>query len=103
MLNTTTSKNFSGTSTIDNVVVANMYANISENGNVNINKTITDQKTYVNNKELVEKDMSDFDEFVYSSIDADSTTTTTSTSTSTSTSTLTSTSISATTNNTTNK
>ena len=103
MLNTTTSKNFSGTSTIDNVVVANMYANISENGNVNINKTITDQKTYINNKELVEKDMSDFDEFVYSSIDADSTTTTTSTSTSTSTSTLTSTSISATTNNTTSK
>lgn len=95
MLNTTTSKNFSGTSTIDNVVVANMYANISENGNVNINKTITDQKTYINNKELVEKDMSDFDEFVYSSIDADST--------STSTSTLTSTSISTTTNNTTSK
>ena len=101
MLNTTTSKNFSGTSTIDNVVVANMYANISENGNVNINKTITDQKTYINNKELVEKDMSDFDEFVYSSIDADSTSTTTPTSTSTST--LTSTSISATTNNTTSK
>ena len=101
MLNTTTSKNFSGTSTIDNVVVANMYANISENGNVNINKTITDQKTYINNKELVEKDMSDFDEFVYSSIDADSIST--STSTSTSASTLTSTSISTTTNNTTNK
>ena len=101
MLNTTTSKNFSGTSTIDNVVVANMYANISENGNVNINKTITDQKTYINNKELVEKDMGDFDEFVYSSIDADSTSTTTPTSTSTST--LTSTSISATTNNTTSK
>lgn len=95
MLNTTTSKNFSGTSTIDNVVVANMYANISENGNVNINKTITDQKAYINNKELVEKDMSDFDEFVYSSIDVDSTTT--------STSTLTSTSISTTTNNTTSK
>ena len=99
MLNTTTSKNFSGTSTIDNVVVANMYANISENGNVNINKTITDQKTYINNKELVEKDMSDFDEFVYSSIDADSTTTTTPTSTSTSTLTTTSTTI----NNTTSK
>ena len=95
MLNTTTSKNFSGTSTIDNVVVANMYANISENGNVNINKTITDQKTYINNKELVEKDMSDFDEFVYSSIDADSTSTSTSTSASTSAST--------TTNNTTSK
>ena len=95
MLNTTISKNFSGTSTIDNIIVANMYATISENGNVNINKTITDQKAYINNKELVEKDMSDFDEFVYSSIDVDSTTTTTSTSTITSTST--------TINNTTNK
>lgn len=84
MLNTTTSKNFSGTSTIDNIIVANMYATISENGNVNINKTITDQKAYINNKELVEKDMSDFDEFVYSSIDADSTATSTTTNNTTS-------------------
>lgn len=77
MLNTTISKNFSGTSTIDNIIVANMYATISENGNVNINKTITDQKMYAKNKETVEKDMSDFDELVYSSIDNDSTTNTT--------------------------
>lgn len=97
MLNTTTSKNFSGTSTIDNVVVANMYADISENGNVNINKTITDQKAYSQNKTAVEKDMADFDELVYSSIDTDSTSTSTSTLTSTSIST------STTTNNTTSK
>lgn len=77
MLNTTISKNFSGTSTIDNIIVANMYATISENGNVNINKTITDQKMYAKNKETVEKDMGDFDELVYSSIDNDSTTNTT--------------------------
>lgn len=69
MLNVTTSKQFSGTSTIDNVVVANMYATINENGNININKTITDQKAYINHKEEVEKDMSDFEELVYGSIE----------------------------------
>ena len=77
MLNVTTSKQFSGTSTIENVgttgtienvVVANMYATINENGNININKTITDQKAYINHKEEVEKDMSDFEELVYGSI-----------------------------------
>lgn len=69
MLNVTTSKNFSGTSVIDNVAVANMYATINENGNININKTITDQKAYINHKEEVEKDMSDFEELVYGSIE----------------------------------
>ena len=69
MLQTTTSKRFSGTSTIDNVVVSNMYATINENGNININKTITDQKAYVEHKEEVEKDMSDFEEMVYGSIE----------------------------------
>lgn len=77
MLNVTTSKQFSGTSTIENagtgtiekVVVANMYATINENGNININKTITDQKAYINNREEVEKDMSDFEELVYGSIE----------------------------------
>ena len=78
MLNTTTSKNFSGTSTIknagttgtiENVVVANMYATINEDGNININKTITNQKVYVEHKEEVEKDMSDFEDLVYGSIE----------------------------------
>ena len=69
MLQTTASKQFSGTSTIDNVVVANMYATINENGNININKTITDQKAYVEHKEEVEKDMSDFEDLVYGSIE----------------------------------
>ena len=69
MLNVTTSKQFSGTSTIDNVVVANMYATINENGNININKTITDQKAYINHKEEVDKDMSDFEDLVYGSIE----------------------------------
>ena len=69
MLNTTSSKQLSGTSTIDNVIVANMYATINENGNININKTITDQKAYVEHKEEVEKDMSDFEDLVYYSIE----------------------------------
>ena len=69
MLQTTTSKQFSGTSTVENVVVANMYATINENGNININKTINDQKAYVEYKEEVEKDMSDFEYLVYSSIE----------------------------------
>ena len=78
MLQTTTSKQFSGTSTVENagttgtiekVVVANMYATINENGNININKTITDQKAYVEHKEEVEKDMRDFEDLVYGSIE----------------------------------
>ena len=78
MLNTTTSKQFSGTSTvknagtkgtIENVVVANMYATINEDGNININKTITNQKVYVEHKEEVEKDMRDFEDLVYGSIE----------------------------------
>ena len=70
MLNTTTSKNISGTSTIDNITVANMYATINENGNISINKTILDQNTYASNKDEVKKDMADFDELVYDSIGA---------------------------------
>ena len=69
MLNTTSSKQFSGTSTIDNVVVANMYATINEDGNININKTITNQELYVANKEDVRKDMNDFEDLVYGSIE----------------------------------
>ena len=69
MLNTTSSKQLSGTSTIDNVIVANMYATINEDGNININKTITNQELYVANKEEVRKDMSDFEDLVYDSIE----------------------------------
>ena len=55
MLRTTTSKSFNGTSTINDasgnpIMVASMYATINEDGNVNINKTITNQDAYKKNK-----------------------------------------------------
>ena len=71
MLKTTTSKNFNGTSIIDDgemkgVIVASMYASISEDGNININKTITNKEVYNRHKEEVQKDLQDFENFVYS-------------------------------------
>ena len=71
MLKTTTSKNFNGTSIIDDgemkgVIVASMYASISEDGNININKTITNKEVYNRHKEEVQKDLMDFENFVYS-------------------------------------
>ena len=71
MLKTTTSKNFNGTSIVDDgemkgVIVASMYASISEDGNININKTITNKEVYNRHKEEVHKDLRDFENFVYS-------------------------------------
>ena len=71
MLKTTTSKNFNGTSIVDDgemkgVIVASMYASISEDGNININKTITNKEVYNRHKEEVQKDLLDFENFVYS-------------------------------------
>lgn len=71
MLKTTTSKNFNGTSIVDDgdmkgVIVASMYASISEDGNININKTITNKEVYNRHKEEVQKDLRDFENFVYS-------------------------------------
>lgn len=71
MLKTTTSKNFNGTSIVDDgemkgVIVASMYASISEDGNININKTITNKEVYNRHKEEVQKDLMDFENFVYS-------------------------------------
>ena len=71
MLKTTTSKNLNGTSIVDDgemkgVIVASMYASISEDGNININKTITNKEVYNRHKEEVQKDLRDFETFVYS-------------------------------------
>ena len=71
MLKTTTSKNFNGTSIVDDgemkgVIVSSMYASISEDGNININKTITNKEVYNRHKEEVQKDLLDFENFVYS-------------------------------------
>ena len=71
MLQTTTSKNLNGTSIVDDgemkgVIVASMYASISEDGNININKTITNKEVYNRHKEEVQKDLRDFENFVYS-------------------------------------
>ena len=71
MLKTTTSKNLNGTSIVDDgemkgAIVASMYASISEDGNININKTITNKEVYNRHKEEVQKDLRDFENFVYS-------------------------------------
>ena len=74
MLRTTTSKSFNGTSTINDasgspIMVASMYATINEDGNVNINKTITNQDAYKQNKVEIQKDFDDFENLVYNNID----------------------------------
>ena len=78
MVRTTTSQSFNGTSMVNDVsgnpiMVASMYATINEEGNVNINKTITNQDVYKKNKTEIQKDFDDFENLVYSNID-DSTT-----------------------------
>ena len=72
MLKVTTSKSFSGSSTVDGIQVATMYATVNEVGSVTINKTIMDQNAYTKNKEEVEKDMADFDALIYGSIESES-------------------------------
>lgn len=74
MLRTTTSKSFNGTSTINDasgapIIVASMYATINEDGNVNINKTITNRTVYAANKSEVQKDFDDFENLVYGNIE----------------------------------
>ena len=72
MLKVTTSKSFSGSSTVDGIQVATMYATVNEVGSVTINKTIMDQNAYTKNKEEVEKDMADFAALIYGSIESES-------------------------------
>lgn len=71
MLNTNKTISINGESKIGGTVVANMYATLSTTGvgNENINKTIINQELYNSNKELVRKDMRDFEDLVFSEQD----------------------------------
>lgn len=61
MLKTTVSKTISGTSVIDNAMVASMTATISEEGNISISKNVYNKDLYNQNKAAVQKDMADFE------------------------------------------
>lgn len=71
MLNTSKSITISGQSVIDGQVVAYMTANLSTDGkaNENINKTIQNQTLYEVNKDIVRKEMRDFEDLVYAEQD----------------------------------
>ena len=45
--------------------VAYLNASVSKDGNVNINKTIQDKEVFKENKEVVLKDFTEFETFVY--------------------------------------
>ena len=73
MLNINKTTNVSGQSLIevtenDSTVkkqVAYMNASVSENGNVNINKSIQDITLFTANKEVVLADFTEFENYVY--------------------------------------
>ncbi|WGX77581.1 hypothetical protein QJS64_20185 (plasmid) [Paraclostridium bifermentans] len=71
MLNTSKSITISGQSVIEGQVVAYMTANLSTDGkaNENINKTIQNQTLYEVNKDIVRKEMRDFEDLVYAEQD----------------------------------
>ncbi|CCX87732.1 putative uncharacterized protein [Clostridium sp. CAG:590] len=65
MLKTTVSKTISGTSVIDNAMVASMTATISEEGNISISKNVYNKDLYNQNKAAVQKDMADFETGIF--------------------------------------
>lgn len=65
MLKTTVSKTISGTSVIDNAMVASMTATISEEGNISISKNVYNKDFYNQNKAAVQKDMADFETGIF--------------------------------------
>lgn len=65
MLKTTVSKTISGTSVIDNAMVASMTATISEEGNISISKNVYNKDIYNQNKAAVQKDMADFETGIF--------------------------------------
>lgn len=65
MLKTTVSKTISGTSVIDNAMVASMTATISEEGNISISKNVYNKDLYNQNKDAVQKDMADFETGIF--------------------------------------
>ena len=61
----TVSKTISGTSVIDNAMVASMTATISEEGNISISKNVYNKDLYNQNKAAVQKDMADFETGIF--------------------------------------
>lgn len=59
------SKTISGTSVIDNAMVASMTATISEEGNISISKNVYNKDLYNQNKAAVQKDMADFETGIF--------------------------------------
>jgi hypothetical protein len=56
--------NYNGQVKIGDIVVAQLNANISANGGINISKTIQDQETYLANKKAVLDEIAEFENTV---------------------------------------
>ncbi|MCU9808372.1 hypothetical protein LEQ06_09455 [Paraclostridium sp. AKS46] len=71
MLNTNKTININGNSVIDGQVIVYMNATLNSEGSTNesINKTIQNLELYNSNKDVVRKDMRDFEDLVYSEQD----------------------------------
>lgn len=65
MLKTMVSKTISGSSMIENAIVASMTATISEEGNISISKNVYNKELYNQNKAAVQKDMADFETEIF--------------------------------------
>lgn len=65
MLKTMVSKTISGSSMIENAIVASMIATISEEGNISISKNVYNKELYNQNKAAVQKDMADFETEIF--------------------------------------
>ena len=65
MLKTMVSKTISGSSMIENAIVASMTATISEEGNISISKNVYNKELYNQNKAAVQKDMADFETGIF--------------------------------------
>ena len=65
MLKTMVSKTISGSSMIENAIVASMTATISEEGSISISKNVYNKELYNQNKAAVQKDMADFETEIF--------------------------------------
>lgn len=71
MLNTNKTININGNSIIDGQVVVYMSSTLNSEGlsNESINKNIQNLELYNSNKDIIRKDMRDFEDLVYSEQD----------------------------------
>lgn len=63
LANLSKTMNISATSTVDNQIAVYFNANIQSNGDMNITQSIRNKELYITNKETVEADFKEFEEY----------------------------------------